>query len=134
MATIGWVIGVSLVEFTSDDNRSLALGGPMPGLELWVHAGDHEGVLQVQYDIVFTGRVQGVGFRASTVNIAQGFAIAGWVGNEPDGSVRCVARGEAAELDRFVEAVKQAMARYVQDVRVCKKPAAEAFIGFHVRY
>ena len=29
--------------------------------------------------------------------------VAGWVRNEPDGSVRCVAEGEAAELDRFVQ-------------------------------
>ena len=90
--------------------------------------------MNTRYDIIFTGRVQGVGFRAATVNVAQGFAIVGWVRNELDGSVRCVAEGDAAELDRFVAAVKGAMEGYVRDARISRSPGTGEFRGFHVHH
>jgi acylphosphatase len=133
-ATIGSAIDVSLLWLTADDNRSCAFDGALPELELAACGGDHQHVPPVQYDIIFTGRVQGVGFRATTVSVAQGFAISGWVRNEPDGSVRCVAAGEAVELDRFVDSVKQAMAGYVQEACIRKGPATDLLTGFHVRY
>lgn len=52
-----------------------------------------------------TGRVQGVGFRATTRHLASGFAVRGYVRNLPDGSVEVVAEGEPGELDRFREAI-----------------------------
>lgn len=87
----------------------------------------------MRYDIIFTGRVQGVGFRATAAGVAQGFAITGWVRNEPNRTVRCVAEGETNELDRFVGAVKEAMAGYVRDVQIQTGAATGEFIGFHVR-
>jgi acylphosphatase len=94
---------------------------------VWVYA------FAVRYTITFTGRVQGVGFRYTTVNIAQSYSVTGWVRNEPDGSVRCVAEGVQAELDRFVAAVKQSMSGYIADARIETAPATSEFNGFHVR-
>jgi acylphosphatase len=91
-------------------------------------------VADVRFDIIFTGRVQGVGFRATTVSVAQGFQITGWVRNEPNGSVRCVAEGDREELGRFVEAVKNAMEGYVRDARISQSPGTGEFRGFHVRH
>ena len=39
------------------------------------------------------GKVQGVGFRAWTEQTANGLGLTGWVGNDPDGSVRAVFTG-----------------------------------------
>ena len=89
--------------------------------------------MPVRYTITFIGQVQGVGFRYTTVNVASGYRVTGWVRNEHDGSVVCVAEGEQAELDRFVSAVKEAMQRYVRDVRIGTKPATGEFSGFAVR-
>src|SRR5215813_12067767 len=36
----------------------------------------------------FTGRVQGVGFRYQTLQLAKGFEVSGWVMNLPDGRVQ----------------------------------------------
>lgn len=46
----------------------------------------------------FSGRVQGVGFRATASDCAAKRAVSGWVRNEPDGSVVMEVQGEAGEV------------------------------------
>ncbi len=48
-----------------------------------------------------TGRVQGVGFRWWTEAQAQGLGLAGFVRNDPDGSVSGCAEGEAPAMEVF---------------------------------
>ena len=88
----------------------------------------------LRYDIIFSGRVQGVWFRATTEEIARRFEVNGWVRNEPDGSVRCVAEGEEAELDRFVAAVEEAKRPNIDETRISRADATGEFAGFLVRY
>ena len=85
-----------------------------------------------RYDISFTGRVQGVGFRWNACRVAERYDVAGWVRNEPDGSVRCVAEGEPVELDAFVEAVKESSG--VKDTRITCDAVQGDLNGFGVRY
>lgn len=47
------------------------------------------------------GRVQGVFFRAETRRTADALGLAGFVRNEPDGSVLVEAQGAPEELDRL---------------------------------
>ena len=54
-------------------------------------------------DVVVTGRVQGVFFRASMREHAELLGVAGWVRNEPDGSVRAHLEGEADAVDSLVD-------------------------------
>ena len=54
---------------------------------------------------VVGGRVQGVGFRMFVARAAATRALTGWVANEPDGSVRCVAEGPRSTLESFVREV-----------------------------
>ena len=82
--------------------------------------------MSMRYSITFTGRVQGVFFRATAQQVAQGFAVSGWVHNESDGTVKCVAEGEEAELDRFVTAVRDARRPNVQDVRIDRSAAPKS--------
>ncbi len=83
--------------------------------------------------ILFTGRVQGVFFRATAVDVARRFAITGWVRNEPDGSVRCVVEGESEELSRFVAAIVDAKRRNIDDYRTDRSEATDRFDGFTIR-
>ena len=55
----------------------------------------------------YSGRVQGVGFRATTTHIARNFAVTGWVRNLPDGRVALLAEGEPSEVEAFLNAVRQ---------------------------
>jgi acylphosphatase len=53
----------------------------------------------------YSGRVQGVGFRATVRNIARGFDVTGTARNLPDGRVELIAEGEKAEVAAFLEGV-----------------------------
>jgi acylphosphatase len=48
------------------------------------------------------GRVQGVFFRASTMNKARELGLTGWVKNNPDGSVEVVAEGAREVVEELV--------------------------------
>lgn len=88
----------------------------------------------VRYSITFTGRVQGVFFRATTQDVARRFAVTGWVRNERDGSVLCVAEGEKAELDRFIAAIELAKRGYIDENCIDESTATGEFDGFDIRY
>jgi acylphosphatase len=47
---------------------------------------------------IVTGRVQGVAFRASTVDEAHRHGLTGWVQNRDDGSVELEAQGDQAPI------------------------------------
>jgi acylphosphatase len=53
-----------------------------------------------------TGRVQGVGYRAWTVAVANRLGLKGWVRNRHDGSVEILAGGADAVLDEFTAALR----------------------------
>ena len=54
-------------------------------------------------DVVVTGRVQGVFFRAAMREQADRLGVTGWVRNEPDGSVRAHLEGPDGAVDRLVD-------------------------------
>ncbi len=57
----------------------------------------------------YSGRVQGVGFRATARSVAGGFAVTGWVRNEPDGCVLLEAQGAPAEVQAFLTDLRSEM-------------------------
>ncbi|MBI3099716.1 MAG: acylphosphatase [Planctomycetes bacterium] len=57
---------------------------------------------QARVEIVYTGLVQGVGFRMTAHRFAGGLPVTGTVRNLPDGGVELIAEGERTDLDRFL--------------------------------
>ncbi|MBN1635290.1 MAG: acylphosphatase [Deltaproteobacteria bacterium] len=49
------------------------------------------------------GKVQWVGFRASTQQVAQALDVQGWVRNTPDGSVEIHVQGENDKVGQLLE-------------------------------
>ncbi|MFI0848391.1 acylphosphatase [Mesorhizobium sp. IMUNJ 23232] len=49
-----------------------------------------------------TGRVQGVGFRFWTLEEAEALGLAGWVRNEPDGSVTALLIGPEGAVSEMI--------------------------------
>ena len=56
---------------------------------------------------LIAGRVQGIGFRYFTSDIAARENVNGWVRNLPDGRVEIEAEGDAEALGRFERSVRQ---------------------------
>ena len=52
--------------------------------------------------IVFSGRIQGVGFRFTALNIANRCGLTGYVRNLPDGDVEMLAQGTAEMIDNCI--------------------------------
>ncbi len=52
--------------------------------------------------IVFSGRVQGVGFRWFATQTATRLGVTGWVRNLDNGDVDCEVQGTEAQIDRFI--------------------------------
>ncbi len=85
-------------------------------------------------DVHVTGRVQGVSFRAYAEREAARLGVAGWIRNEPDGSVAGHFEGEPDAVDALVDWCRSGppLAR-VRDVTA--RPAAVTGAGgFGVRY
>jgi acylphosphatase len=75
-----------------------------------------------------------VGFRYTTREIAGRYQVVGYVQNLPDGRVRLVAEGKAAELDAFVDAVGQELGRYIQDIQSRSSEPTGEFGGFEIHF
>ena len=85
-------------------------------------------------ELVFHGRVQGVGFRARTRDLAERHGIEGWVRNEPDGTVRCVAQANPEALRHFRTELEQTMRRHIDRTDVDDHPPVDANGRFEIRY
>ncbi|HBS27874.1 MAG TPA: acylphosphatase [Phycisphaerales bacterium] len=82
--------------------------------------------------VSYTGRVQGVGFRATAVRCAERFEVSGWVRNEPNGGVTLVAEGASEEVDGLLDEVARTMKGCIRGVdRREEPPIGEQ--GFGVR-
>lgn len=81
-------------------------------------------------DIVVSGRVQKVGFRAFTKRNAVLLGVKGYVENLSDGKVHAVLEGDPHQVDKLVELLKQGpMVAQVREVRVSEieKAGHQAF-------
>jgi acylphosphatase len=80
------------------------------------------------------GRVQGVGFRAHVEFYAAQIGVTGWVRNVGYDTVEAVAEGTPAQVNQFVEMVKQGpRSSRVDESRVEDESVTGEFIGFIVK-
>jgi acylphosphatase len=89
---------------------------------------------EARLEATVRGRVQGVGFRYFVLQWAFDLDLRGWVANEADGSVRCVAEGERDRLERLLDALREGPPGAVVDgVTATWAPAMGGFDRFGVR-
>ena len=87
-----------------------------------------------QLHLFYSGKVQGIGFRYTVLDIASGLKICGWVRNLNDGRVEVLAESEEDTLNVFLEQVKERFSRYIIDATVEWLPASGEFRDFQVQF
>ena len=81
----------------------------------------------------YSGRVQGVGFRATVYDISSDHnGVAGYVRNLIDGRVEVVAQGKARTIAAFLLAIEHRLERNIEKTEISELPVAEALIGFAI--
>lgn len=89
---------------------------------------------EARLDAVVHGRVQGVGFRYFVEGLAASRGIVGWVANEADGTVRCVAEGPRIALEQLLRDLWEGpFGARVEDVRATWGVASGTFPRFEIR-
>ena len=81
----------------------------------------------------FSGRVQGVGFRYQTLQVAKEFEVSGYVANLPDGRVQVEAEGPAADVREFIAAVQERMEGYIRKTEQTESRREPQFQGFTIQ-
>lgn len=84
-------------------------------------------------EVHYSGWVQGVGFRQTTVRIAERFAVTGFAQNLPDGRVRLVVEGEPEEIEVFLAAVQDELGRHIRDIDEKLREATGEFDDFDIQ-
>ena len=84
--------------------------------------------------MIFEGRVQGVGFRYTTKDIAKGFDVCGTVKNLPEGTVEMEVMGEREEVEAFLKEIAEesALAHHIKGMHVKNIPPLEGVKGFTI--
>ncbi len=84
--------------------------------------------------VLYSGRVQGVGFRYTVRRIAQQHAVTGFVRNLDDGRVELVVEGARGEIDGLLDAIAQAMKDYIRGVKIDAIPVTGRYASFDVAF
>ena len=79
------------------------------------------------------GRVQGVYFRASTVEEARRLRLTGWVMNCPDSSVEVVAEGEREQLEKLISWCRSGPPGARREVHAEWEAPKEEFQSFFIK-
>ena len=80
----------------------------------------------------YSGKVQGVGFRATAVEIAKDYPVTGWVKNLSDGRVQMYVEGAEEPVEQFQKAIRKHWGKNIEKEQVEKKEPAGKFKNFTI--
>ncbi len=83
---------------------------------------------------VFSGRVQGVGFRYTVQNLALQYDVTGYVRNLPDGRAELVMEGPEEGMASLRDDIRNKMNGYIKNVDVEICAATGQFARFCIRH
>ena len=84
--------------------------------------------------IIYSGRVQGVGFRWNVVRLVKDFKITGFVRNLDNGTVETLLEGGFDEIENATKAIKLGLKDYWISKNVEHRPGKPHYAAFSIIY
>lgn len=88
----------------------------------------------IREHFIFTGRVQGVGFRYKAGGLARHYGVTGWIRNKRDGSVEAQLQGRQESLDLVIQGLMQDSYIRIDWITRERLEPIQQEHGFSVRY
>jgi len=86
---------------------------------------------KAQAHIIYSGQVQGVGFRFTAQRRASENDLTGWVKNLPTGQVELFAEGSEDAIKEFCGRIDEDFEGYIRDKQIVVLPLADEKLTFH---
>jgi acylphosphatase len=96
--------------------------------------GDSPGGRQKRLRALFSGRVQGVGMRATVAHLAREQELTGWVRNLEDGRVEFWGEGSSESLLDFLTRLRDTMGTFIREVEEDWGEADYPHENFQIRF
>jgi acylphosphatase len=84
--------------------------------------------------IIFSGTVQGVGFRFTAHRMAARHQLTGYVRNLSDGTVEMLAQGSAGDIDDCLKDIQQALIGHIREARIEEVPPDPRYTDFKITF
>ena len=108
--------------------RSMGAGGVDDWRKKWQNCG------MVAKRICYRGKVQGVGFRYSVRQIAEGFTISGHATNQPDGTVEVFLQGDREEVEGMEKEIGVShLAGFIREANGKEVESVPGLKGFQIQ-
>jgi acylphosphatase len=89
---------------------------------------------QTANHIIFSGRVQGIGFRFTVNTIARRYDVCGYVKNLPNGTVEMFVQGPPHEVDRCLADIQDSFAGYIRDTKIEQASCSSRYTEFGIAF
>ena len=89
---------------------------------------------KIAKQVIFKGRVQGVGFRYTTHRAASRYDLTGYVKNCSDGSVEALFQGTEPNIQACLGDVKEAFGGYLREIDSTDQPVNSRYYDFRITY
>ena len=86
----------------------------------------------VRAHIHFSGTVQGVGFRYTTLSFAEHLSLTGWVKNLPDGRVEAMVEGPRESIESLLSKLKGQFGAFIREQQIVWLDARQEFDNFSI--
>lgn len=85
------------------------------------------------YQLTYSGKVQGVGFRFTVKRIADTYMLVGWVRNLANGKVDVFVQGEESAIDSFLKGIELYFKDNIRD-KMLTEESSQQLEGFQIRH
>lgn len=90
--------------------------------------------MNVEIRAIFSGRVQGVGFRATVRRAAQRLSITGTAENLEDGTVKLIVQGDKEQIEQLFKEIREELfPGFIFHVEMEQRPISLNYNQFEIR-